>query len=45
MIHIMIGSCFDKTICNVLEYVLKYGDQELAQFFTGMFCKEDTDGS
>lgn len=45
MIHIMIGSCFDKTICNVLEYVLKYGDQELAQFFTGMFCKEETDGS
>ena len=45
MIHIMLGSCFDKTICNVLEYVLKYGDQELSDFFTGMTCSEGEDGS
>ena len=45
MIHIMIGSCFDRTVCNVLEYVLKYGDRELADFFTGMTCREEKDGS
>ena len=41
----MLGPCFGKTICDVLEYVLKYGDQELSGFFTGMTCTEETDGS
>lgn len=45
MIHVMLGPCFGKTICDVLEYVLKYGDQELSGFFTGMTCTEETDGS
>ena len=36
MIHLMLGSSFEKAICKVMGYVQSYEDEGLADFFTGM---------
>lgn len=36
MIHLMLGSSFEKAICKVMGYVQSYEDEELSGFFTGM---------
>lgn len=45
MIHIMLGPYFGDAICKLKGYVLNYEDRAIAQYFKGIVCSEEKDGT
>lgn len=45
MIHLMVGASFDKAICNMMEYVLRYEDENVSDDFSGILCIQKEDGT
>lgn len=45
MIHLMLGRTFEGALCDLMGYVLNYGNTGLSDFITGILCTHEENGS